>query len=133
MVQTMAMTDDNKKTAGHRVPEVQQADGRGPAGAGVHRAEVQAWLDRLPPDARATQLAMAYPRIAERLALLDEDARLVGRYLDGLVIDERGDRNGFPVDVAGELLRLRVHYAEREGPAIGASVWSPISLARPPR
>ena len=33
-------------------------------------------------------------------------------YLDSLVIDQRGDRTGFPQDVAKELRALRSHYAD---------------------
>ena len=31
-------------------------------------------------------------------------------YLDSLVVDQRGDRSGFPLDVAQELTALRNYY-----------------------
>ena len=55
----------------------------------------------------------SYPRIAERLAGVDADTSVAIGYLDSLTIDERGDRNGFPVDVGRELMQLRLHYAQR--------------------
>ena len=87
--------------------------------SGSHTREIQAWLDRLPPAARATALAEAFPKIAERLAILDADAAYAARYLTQLMIDQRGDRQGFPVEVGRELLRLRSHYAELQGESDG--------------
>ena len=72
------------------------------------------------PRRRPFALARSYPRIAERLALSDVDTAIAIRYLDSLTIDDRGDREGFPVDVARELMRLRIHYAQRLEGEIGS-------------
>jgi len=42
-----------------------------------------------------------------QLALLCAVPTAFGGYLDALLIDERGDRQGFPQEVADELYRLR--------------------------
>jgi hypothetical protein len=83
--------------------------------SGIRTREVQAWLDRLPQAARALALAETFPRIAERIASLDVDAAHAARYLTQLLIDQRGDRQGFPMEVGRELLRLRAYYAEMQG------------------
>jgi tankyrase len=57
-------------------------------------------------------LARRFPRIANRL---EETWRRVARcedYFDTLVADSRGNRRGFPSEVAQELSKLRGFYAE---------------------
>lgn len=52
-----------------------------------------------------------YPRIAEAIELtwgtMECDA-----YLNKLILDERGDRQGFPVAVLGALLQLSMAHSE---------------------
>ncbi len=76
-------------------------------------ATIAAWVARLPTERRPFALARSYPRIAERLAAIDVDTAVAIRYLDSLTIDHRGDRDGFPVDVARDLMQLRILYAQR--------------------
>jgi hypothetical protein len=70
-----------------------------------------AWLAALPEHARPATLARRYPRIANRLCSL---WRLVSRcedYLDDLMFDRRGGRQGFPRDVARDVAALHVYYS----------------------
>ena len=70
------------------------------------------WMARLPKDVRPMMLAGSYPRIANSIA---ESWRRVARceeYFDTLVVDSRGNRKGFPPEVAQELTNLRSFYAE---------------------
>ena len=70
------------------------------------------WMARLPKDLRPMVLGRCFPRIANRIA---ESWRFVARceeYLDTLVVDRRGNRKGFPPEVAQELTNLRGFYAE---------------------
>ncbi len=76
-------------------------------------ATIATWVSRLPKERRPFALARSYPRIAERLAVIDVDTSTAIGYLDSLTIDHRGDRDCFPVDVARELMQLRVHHAQR--------------------
>lgn len=105
-----------------RTPEAGQATVAAPAAPDACRpsSEVQAWLDRLPEAARAPKLAAAFPRIAERIARFDGEPPFAARYLDQLMIDRRGDRQGFPIEIGRELMRLRSHYAQRVEASIAA-------------
>ena len=58
-------------------------------------------------------LARHYPRIANILPTSRRVARCE-EYLDTLVVDHRGNRTGFPPDVAQELNRFKGFYAELE-------------------
>jgi hypothetical protein len=46
-----------------------------------------------------------YPRIGEKIALLWGSAELQ-KYLNNLILDGRGDREGFPPHIASIILRL---------------------------
>ncbi len=78
-------------------------------------AAIEAWLACFDEAVRPVALARQFPRIADRLALLDSTPDVAVRYVEKLMIDDRGDRDGFPVEVARELMRLRMHYGDRAG------------------
>lgn len=66
----------------------------------------RALLRELPAPA-PNALARHFPRILNNLAAYWRDPREADRYLDSLVFDARGGRQGFPVEVLGEIARLR--------------------------
>ncbi len=71
-----------------------------------------AWMANLPEAVRPMALVRRFPRIANSIADL---WRRVGRceeYLESLVVDRRGNRTGFPPEVAQELIKLRSFYSE---------------------
>lgn len=70
------------------------------------------WMAHLPKDVRPMMLARLYPRIANKLADIWRRVARCEEYLDTLVVDLRGNRAGFPPDVARELNNLRGYYAE---------------------
>ena len=70
------------------------------------------WLARLPKDVRPMVLAGRYPRIANKIADIWRRVARCEEYLDTLVVDHRGNRTGFPPDVAQELNNLRGFYGE---------------------
>ncbi|MGZ3157758.1 MAG: hypothetical protein ACXU7D_00825 [Burkholderiaceae bacterium] len=72
--------------------------------------EVMAWLAQLPPEVRPRALAIQYPRIFNKIAELWARPLLCEKYLDELLMDERGTRKGFPPDVATELTVLKTHF-----------------------
>lgn len=88
-----------------------------------------AWLDRLPQSVLPANLCMLYPAIANRLALCWSDPVLTERVFDDLLLDRRGGRRGFPPPVASDLLRLRLHHAQRHIGAKPYSPWDRHSLA----
>jgi hypothetical protein len=67
-------------------------------------------LAELPKDVRLTRLAVKYPRIANRIAKDWLRPDLMKPYLRGLLIDERGGRQGFPPNIVAELLRISRYY-----------------------
>ena len=79
------------------------------------------WLAGLPYAVRPTELASRFPRIANSIAELWRRVARCEDYLDSLLVDNRGDRTGFPACVAQELAALRSYYAELH-PA-NASTW----------
>ena len=66
------------------------------------------WLAQLPREVRPLELFYAYPRIGNQLAALG-NAAAVSAFLAELLIDKRGDRQGFPGGIAGELSRLQAY------------------------
>jgi len=67
------------------------------------------WLRELPPLARPLELFHGYPRIANQLAVLATNEAALLAYLADLLIDRRGDRQGFCGNIAQELSRLNAH------------------------
>ena len=70
------------------------------------------WMAGLPEDVRPAALVRRFPRIANSIADLWRRAGRCEEYLESLVVDRRGNRTGFPRDVAEELTKLRSFYAE---------------------
>jgi hypothetical protein len=70
-----------------------------------------AWLDTLPKGIRPLALVTQYPRIANILALEWREPTACRSYFDSLLVDHRGNRQGFPGDVDGDLRRLRHYYS----------------------
>ena len=68
------------------------------------------WVASLPRDVQPTALMRHYPRIANVIAAAWRDSKALRSYMDCLLTDTRGNRQGFPPDVLGELLALREYY-----------------------
>jgi len=69
----------------------------------------QKWLEGLPRRVQPHVLCDYYPRIANSLAAMWQDTESLRTYFDGLLVDRRGSRKGFPPDVLNDLRVLR-HY-----------------------
>lgn len=80
------------------------------------------WMATLPSASRPYQLAKQFPRIANRLAESWDRPQQCEKYLDGLIMDGRGDRQGFPPDVAAEIATLKAHFL-RAAPTVHKGVW----------
>jgi hypothetical protein len=65
------------------------------------------FLAALPAELRPLKLGEKYPRIVNTLALLRAEPTSFRAYFNDLFVDTRGDRQGFPPDVADELARLK--------------------------
>ena len=79
---------------------------------GVLLDETSRWLASLPPNIRPLVCARKFPRIVNSIADLWRRVRQCEEYLDSLMLDDRGTRAGFPLDVAKELIALRSYYAD---------------------
>ena len=85
--------------------------------------ESTALLASLDDGVRPKELASRYPRIVNKIA---RDWRLpsqLDRYFQELLMDTRGNRQGFPLKIVMELSTLREHYTGMSGSARAASVW----------
>jgi len=84
------------------------------------------WMAGLPKDVRPMLLGRHFPRIANSIA---ESWRRVARceeYFDTLVVDSRGNRKGFPPEVARELIKLRGFYSTLHPD--NRSVWDMVEV-----
>ncbi len=71
-----------------------------------------AWAATLPIEIQPRTLMYKFPRIANLVAAMWQDPNSLRRYVDDLLVDRRGNRQGFPVEVLRELFKLRAHYDE---------------------
>lgn len=65
------------------------------------------WLSNLDEKQRPEMLSGQFPRIANKLALLWPDPLATLAYLDELMFDKRGNRQGFPIAISLELATLK--------------------------
>lgn len=72
--------------------------------------ELMPWIQQLPMAVRPKELIIQFARIANRLAELWSYPKECEKYLNELMIDERGTRQGFPPEVAQELAALHAHF-----------------------
>ena len=69
------------------------------------------WLATLPLEVYPTALATCFPRIANALATFWARPDALTSYLSELLVDRRGGRKGFPLDVLDDLYQLKNYYA----------------------
>ncbi len=67
-------------------------------------------LESLPPTLCLVALRGQFPRILNRIAHTWHDPRKFGALIASLLIDDRGQRQGFPFDVVNEITELREYY-----------------------
>ena len=72
--------------------------------------ETNAWMSELPESVRPGQLALRYARLANRLCKVWNEPAKCDRLLDDLMLDRRGTRKGFPLQIANELATLRDYF-----------------------
>ena len=112
--ETVAVADVQQQRASER----ERADNRAwvarraPERRAVLLDTTTLWMAELPQAIRPVNLARKFPRIANSIAELWRRVARCEEYLDTLVVDLRGDRTGFPSEVAQELTALRSYFAE---------------------
>ena len=82
------------------------------------------WLDALPKEVQPGGLVQRFPRITNKLAELWRRPVNCERYLDALILDQRGSRKGFPPDVVGEIAKLKMYLNRNTAVQERADVWS---------
>ena len=70
------------------------------------------WLKSLPEEARPIALATRYARIVNALAQQWSDPPACSAYFDALLVDRRGNRQGFPPAVQADI-RILLEYFVR--------------------
>jgi hypothetical protein len=73
-------------------------------------APTERWMTGLPFDVQPRALARRFPRIANALAALWTRPAEATDYLNDLLVDHRGGRQGFPLEVLDELHTLNAYY-----------------------
>jgi len=76
------------------------------------------WASGLPAEVQPTTLMARFPRVANLVAVLWKDPDSWRRYVDDLLVDKRGNRQGFPLDVLREIFELRGYYDELHPPTL---------------
>lgn len=105
-----------------------QQQGRGPQARELSDS-AQKLLDGLGDDVCPVQTSARYPHIMNRIALLWDSPKLAERYFDELLIDDRGGRQGFPLNVLSELFTLKQHYLTKVYPK-PASKWDQVFISK---
>jgi hypothetical protein len=85
--------------------------------------EGQALLSSLEEAIRPSELAARYPRIVNKIARDWRQPTQLDRYFQDLLMDTRGNRQGFPLKIVMELSTLREHYTGMSGSARAAGIW----------
>jgi len=70
------------------------------------------WAAALPAPVVPHAMLSKFPRICNLLAVLWQDPPSLRRYVDDLLVDKRGNRQGFPIEILRELFALRAYYDE---------------------
>ena len=72
--------------------------------------EAKSLISSLPEEVRPLQLPQKFPRICNRIAELWDAPELAIPFFDGLLIDNRGGRDGFPLTIIMEISKLKEHF-----------------------
>lgn len=72
--------------------------------------ETRQWLGEMPDRVRPMHLAVRFPRIANKIFSVWHRPEQCIHVFDELMMDYRGTRTGFPVEIAKEITNLRVFY-----------------------
>ncbi|MEO8627209.1 MAG: hypothetical protein ABI612_03795 [Betaproteobacteria bacterium] len=88
--------------------------------------ECKAFLSSLEPALEPKELAGKYPRILNQVARLWRRPMQLDQYFEELLIDTRGNRQGFPMKIVLELSTLKEHYHRATFP-VKFSIWDESS------
>ena len=86
-------------------------------------AAAEALLASIDESARPKELALAFPRIVNRMAGLWKTQPQMNHYFEELLTDTRGNRKGFSLDILMELTALKDYYQSKVFPPARGDVW----------
>lgn len=72
----------------------------------------------------APQTAARFPHIISRLRGLWQDAPACRRFLDSLLVDDRGQSEGFPAPILLEIMHLNELFEAARGAQPASDVWT---------
>ena len=87
--------------------------------------QTERWMAVLPPDVQPLNLSVKYARIANRICRLWQSPAECLRYLEDLLMDRRGNRHGFELDIAMELAGIKDHF-ETQVSHVPQTTWDQI-------
>ncbi len=90
--------------------------------------EATAWISAMPASVQPRQLALRYARLVNRLCQAWKEPVKCERLLDELMMDRRGGRKGFPLQIANELATLRDYHFKLHHQ--GKSAWEHVEMGR---
>jgi hypothetical protein len=76
------------------------------APANIPLRRTQTWIAGLPLDVQPTALVRHFPRIANLIVATWGERKTFDAYMESLLTDKRGNRQGFPPEVLTELMAL---------------------------
>jgi hypothetical protein len=91
----------------------------------VRRSTI-AWARSIPSDVRPRALVIKFPRIANILAAAWSDPIRFNKALNEFMVDTRGKRQGFPLDVLQDLANLRAYFDRANKPAAKVDIWNTV-------
>jgi hypothetical protein len=91
--------------------------------------ETLLWLERLPDALRPRVLPVRFPHMANALCRRWNNSDMLRAYLDDLLIDNRGNRQGLPADVADELATLKDYFETVLHP-MPQTVWDEVAARK---
>ena len=72
--------------------------------------EARTWLASIDATVRPAHVAASCPRLVNQIAKLWRRPRELNRYFDELLMDKRGTRGGFSMEVISEINKLKEHF-----------------------
>jgi hypothetical protein len=88
-------------------------------------AEAVFWLNELPETVRPMKTCARFPRIVNKFVSLWAKPADCSGFFEELLLDRRGDRQGFPAEVAFELAALKNYFETAVHPS-HQTVWDDI-------
>ncbi len=108
------------------VPDPALVAQRAPQSAESLAPETIAWLASLPFTVRPRELPVQFTRIANALGRAWAEPLRCMRYLDDLLLDRRGNRRGFPLAIALEIVSIKNYFETVVNP-MPQSVWDEVA------